>query len=78
MTEVANITGDHINTIHRWVKNGTFRSAKIQGDVMIPKAWLIDFYCSTGYRLPGMCKKHKRLMKRFWVGREAGLFESWQ
>lgn len=69
MAEVADITGYNINTIHRWVKNGTLRSAKIQGDVVIPKAWLIDFYCSTGYRMPGMCKKHKRLLKRFWEGK---------
>lgn len=65
LDEVADITGYNVQTVHRWVNNGTLRSAQIQGDVIVPKEWLVDFYCSKGYRMSGMCKKHKKLLLKF-------------
>ena len=65
LDEVADITGYNVNTIHRWVNNGTLRSAQIQGDIIVPREWLVDFYCSNGYRMTGMCRKHKKLLLKF-------------
>lgn len=65
MDEVANIIGYNVQTINRWMINGTLRSAQIQGDVIVPGEWLVDFNCSKGYRMSGMCKKHKKLLLKF-------------
>ena len=49
---------------NRWLRQGHLQHVQTQTTKIIPKLWLIDFYCSYGYTIVKMSDKHIKLMKK--------------
>lgn len=47
---ISQITGYGKTAINNWCKNGKLRHFKINGQNMVPKVYLIDFFCSPAFR----------------------------
>ena len=58
-------TGYTDNAINRWLRQGLLKSVQTQTTKIIPKLWLIDFYCSYGYTISQMSDKHIKLLQKF-------------
>ena len=65
LPEVSEITGYSLDAIRRWIRNGTLRSLAIPGDVIVPREWLVDFYCSAGKKKKKLSTKHRRMLIRY-------------
>ena len=65
MPQVIAITGYTDNTVNRWLRQGHLKSVQTQTTKIIPKTWLIDFYCSHAYTITNMSDKHIKLMQKF-------------
>ena len=63
--QVIAITGYTENTVNRWLRQGHLKSVQTQTTRIIPKTWLIDFYCSHAYTITNMSDKHIKLMQKF-------------
>jgi hypothetical protein len=63
--QVIATTGYTDNTVNRWFRQGHLKSVQTQTAKIIPKLWLIDFYCSYAYTITNMSDKHVKLMKKF-------------
>lgn len=61
--QVIFTTGYTDNTVNRWLRQGHLKS--VQTTRIIPKLWLIDFYCSYAYTITNMSDKHIKLMQKF-------------
>lgn len=58
-------TGYTDNTVNRWLRQGHLKSVQTQTTKIIPKLWLIDFYCTHAYTITNMSDKHIKLMQKF-------------
>ena len=47
---VSEASGYSKTAVNRWCQNGLLKHLRIKGQNMIPKAYLIDFFCSTPFR----------------------------
>jgi hypothetical protein len=47
---VSEVSGYSKTAVNRWCQNGLLKHFRIKGQNMIPKAYLIDFFCSTPFR----------------------------
>ena len=65
MLQVIATTGYADNTVNRWLRQGHLKSVQTQTTKIIPKLWLIDFYCSYAYTITNMSDKHIKLMQKF-------------
>ena len=65
VTQVITITGYTDNTVNRWLRQGHLKFVQTQTTKIIPKLWLIDFYCSHAYTITNMSDKHIKLLKEF-------------
>ena len=63
--QVITTTGYADNTVNRWLRQGHLMSVQTQTTRIIPKLWLIDFYCSYGYTIVKMSDKHIKLLQKF-------------
>ena len=63
--QVIATTGYTDNTINRWLRQGHLKSVQTQTTKIIPKLWLIDFYCSYGYTISQMSDKHIKLLRKY-------------
>ena len=63
--QVIATTGYTDNTINRWLRQGHLKSVQTQTTKIIPKLWLIDFYCSHAYTITNMSDKHTKLLQKF-------------
>ena len=63
--QVIFTTGYTDNTVNRWLRQGHLKSVQTQTARIIPKTWLIDFYCSFGYTITNMSDKHIKLLQKF-------------
>ncbi len=63
--QVIATTGYTDNTVNRWLRQGHLKYVQTQSTKIIPKTWLIDFYCSNGYTISRMSNKHINLMQKF-------------
>lgn len=63
--QVITTTGYTDNTINRWLRQEHLKSVQTQTTRIIPKLWLIDFYCSYAYTISQMSDKHIKLMQKF-------------
>ena len=63
--QVITITGYTDNTVNRWLRQGHLKSVQTQTTKIIPKLWLIDFYCSYAYTITNMSDKHINLLQKF-------------
>lgn len=63
--KIINVTGYSANTVNRWINTGRLRIIQLPNDVVTPKEWLIEFYCTLGYKPGHMCKKHIRLVRDY-------------
>lgn len=63
--QIIAITGYTDNTINRWLRQGYLKSVQTQTTRIIPKLWLIDFYCSYAYTITNMSYKHIKLLQKF-------------
>ena len=63
--QVITTTGYSDNAINRWLRQGHLKSVQTQATKIIPKLWLIDFYCSFGYTITNMSDKHIKLLQKF-------------
>ena len=63
--QVIATTGYTDNSVNRWLRQGHLKSVQTQTTKIIPKLWLIDFYCSYGYTITNMSDKHIKLMQKF-------------
>ena len=65
--QVIATTGYTDNTVNRWLRQDHLKSVQTQTTKIIPKLWLIDFYCSYAYTIVKMSDKHIKLMKQYQV-----------
>ena len=63
--QVITTTGYTDNTVNRWLRQGRLKSVQTQTTKIIPKTWLIDFYCSYAYTITNMSDKHIKLLQKF-------------
>ena len=63
--QVIAVTGYTDNSVDRWLRQGHLKFVQIQTTKIIAKDWLIDFYCTYGYTIAQMSKKHIELMRKF-------------
>ena len=64
--EVADTTGYNKHSVERWIRNGHLKCVNVQGGVkIVPKAWLVEFYCRYGREIVRKSKKHEEMMRRF-------------
>ena len=63
--QVISTTGYTDNTVNRWLRQGQLKSVQTQTTKIIPKLWLIDFYCSYAYTISQMSDKHIKLLQKF-------------
>lgn len=63
--KVIATTGYTDNTVNRWLRQGYLKSVQTQATRIIPKLWLIDFYCSHAYTISQMSDKHIKLLQKF-------------
>lgn len=63
--QVIATTGYTDNTVNRWLRQGHLKSVQTQTTKIIPKLWLIDFYCGYGYTITNMSDKHIKLLQKF-------------
>ena len=59
------ITGYTDKAVNRWFRKGHLKSVQTQTTKIIPKLWLIDFYCSHAYTITNMSDKHIKLLQKF-------------
>lgn len=60
--EVIASIGYSDNSVDRWFHRGWLNT---QNGKIIPKQWLIDFYCIYAYTIAQMSDKHIQLMQKF-------------
>ena len=63
--QVIATTGYTDNAINRWLRQGHLKSVQTQTTRIIPKTWLIDFYCSYAYTITNMSEKHIKLLQKY-------------
>lgn len=63
--QVIFTTGYTDNTVNRWLRQGHLKSVQTQTTKIIPKLWLIDFYCTYAYTITNMSNKHIKLLQKF-------------
>lgn len=63
--QVIVTTGYTDNAVNRWLRQGHIKSVQTQTTKIIPKTWLIDFYCSYAYTITNMSDKHINLLQKF-------------
>ena len=63
--QVIATTGYADNTVNRWLRQGHLKHVQTQTTKIVPKIWLIDFYCSYGYTISQMSDKHIKLLQKF-------------
>ena len=63
--QVIATTGYADNTVNRWLRQGHLKSVQTPTTRIIPKTWLIDFYCSYAYTITNMSDKHIKLLQKF-------------
>ena len=64
--EVADTTGYNKHSVERWIHDGHLKCVNVQGGVkIVPKAWLVEFYCSYGRGIVRKSKDHEEMMRRF-------------
>ena len=68
--DVSHICGYNKTTVTRWCQKGILKHFRIKGENMIPKSYLIDFFCSPPFRTI------KR--KSSWHLKVLGEYENWK
>lgn len=64
--EVADTTGYNKHSVERWIRNGHLKCVNVQGGVkIVPKAWLVKFYCRYGHGIVRKSKEHEEMMRKF-------------
>ena len=63
--QVIATTGYTDNTVNRWLRQGYLKYVQTQTAKIIPKLWLIDFYCTHAYTITNMSDKHIKLLQKF-------------
>ena len=64
--EVADTTGYNKHSVERWIRDGHLKCVDVQGGVkIVPKAWLVEFYCVYGHGIVQKSKEHARMMRKF-------------
>ena len=63
--QVIATTGYTDNAINRWLRQGYLKSVQTQTSKIIPKTWLIDFYCIHAYTISQMSDQHIKLMRKY-------------
>lgn len=61
--QVITTTGYTDNAVNRWLRQGHLKSVQTQTTRIIPKLWLINFYCSYAYTITNMTDKHIKLLE---------------
>lgn len=64
--EVADTTGYNKHSVERWIRDGHLKCVNVQGGVkIVPKAWLVEFYCRYGHGIVRKSKEHERMIVEF-------------
>ena len=64
--EVADITGYKKHSVECWIRDGYLKCVNVQGAVkIVPKAWLVEFYCRYGHGIVRKSKEHERMIVEF-------------
>ena len=64
--KTATLTGYNKNTIQKWVYKEKLKAIYAQNLLVIPKEWLVDYYCEHAYTIQRKSKKHLDLLKRYY------------
>lgn len=63
---ISNITGYGKTTVNNWCQKERIQHFKINGRYMVPKVYLIDFFCSTYFRtIKRKSELHSQLLESF-------------
>ena len=65
--EVADTTGYNKHSVERWIRDEHLKCVNVQGAVkIVPKAWLVEFYCRYGFgMIVQKSKEHEEMMREF-------------
>ena len=63
--QVIATTGYTDKALNRCLRQGHLKSVQTPTTRIIPKLWLIDFYCSYAYKINNMYDKHIKLLQKF-------------
>lgn len=63
--QVIAVTGYTASAVNRWLSRGLLNAVQTQTGKLIPKEWLIDFYCGYGYTIVKMSERHIKLMREY-------------
>lgn len=65
--EVALLTGYQRQTVQKWIASKKLKTVWAQNKLLIAKKWLIEFYCSCGYKIQNKCEKHIKLLLQYYA-----------
>ena len=64
--EVADTTGYNKHSVESWIRDEHLKCVNVQGGVkIVPKAWLVEFYCRYGFGIVQKSKEHEEMMRKF-------------
>ena len=64
--EVADTTGYNKHSVERWIRNGHLKCVNVQGGVkIVPKAWLVEFYCRYWRGIVRKSEEHEKIIVEF-------------
>ena len=64
--EVADTTGYNKHSVEHWIRDGHLKCVDVQGGVkIVPKAWLMEFYCRYGFVIVQKSKQHEMMVRKF-------------
>ena len=66
VNRTATLTGYHKNTIQKWIYHKKLKALNTQNLLIIPKEWLIDYYCCVAYAIQRKSQKHLDLLKKYY------------
>lgn len=60
------LTGYSKNTLHKWVNEKKLNAVYAQNLLLIPKEWLVEYYCCVAYKIQRKSQKHLDLLKKYY------------
>ena len=65
--KVVKLTGYHKNTVQKWVYKKRLKAVQLTYNMfVVPKEWLIEFYCEKAYVIQRKSKKHLILLGEYY------------
>lgn len=64
--EASLLIGYCTKTILKWIHQKKLKAIYPQGEILVPKDWLIDFLFEYGHTIENKCNKHINIIKNYY------------